>query len=230
MTNGSTRQTRSFGVFLVVVSLLHAALLLIPSVRQIVLDPTPAPVLAVRLQTPAAAVERVTEPPPTAPQRVAEATPPPPPATVRPAPESAPPAAREPETEPEPPVITAHRIISDLAEARRRDPLVRRETDTEPAALFRAPIGASLDDVLNEPVLQLPFRDRRIYLVDSYDAGVVGGIDRFFDRVTVPFAFQTKNNLRVQCAWVLILAGCSWGDASLFYAADKARKRPRDEG
>ena len=83
----------------------------------------------------------------------------------------------------------------------------------------------ALDDVLNEPSVQLPFHDTRIYLVDHYDSGFLGGMQKFWDDVTVPFGFTTKNNTRVQCAWVLVIAGCAWGDASLFYAAQRAKKR-----
>ena len=83
-----------------------------------------------------------------------------------------------------------------------------------------------LEEVLKQPSLQLPFRDTRIDLVDSYDPGFVGGVEKFFDTVTVPFGFTTKNNTRVQCAWILVLAGCAWGDASSYYNAQtRARKR-----
>ena len=236
--NGGSLQTRRFGAILIAASLLHATLLLIPGVRLGLLDVVPAPVVTVRLQkpapdTPVPAPEPQPEPEPSpAPATAPQA---PPPATVAEAspPEPPPPdvsATPPPAVEPQPPVITAHRIISDLADARRRDPLATPGPEPDARPLFQAPIGASLDEVLNEPVLQLPFEDRRIYLVDSYAPHLGGSIDRFFDRVTVPFAFQTKNNTRFQCAWILILAGCSWGDASLFYAADKARKRIPDEG
>jgi hypothetical protein len=234
--NGGSLQTRRFGAILIAASLLHAALLLIPAVRQGVLQAVPAPVVAIRLQksappTPVAEVEpeAVAEPEPvTRPVPPPVATEPPTPPRPDPTPRVA--EAAPPSAEPAPPVITAHRIISDLADARRRDPLATPGPEPDARPLFQAPIGTSLDEVLNEPVLQLPFEDRRIYLVDSYAPHLGGSIDRFFDRVTVPFGFQTKNNLRVQCAWILILAGCSWGDASLFYAADKARKRIPDEG
>ncbi|MEJ2383526.1 MAG: hypothetical protein P8Y54_03925 [Xanthomonadales bacterium] len=230
--NGDSRQTRRFGIFLLAAGLLHGALLLIPAVRQSVMQAVPAPVVAIRLQKqapkpPVAEPVSAVEPPPDA---APEPPPPPRPEPVRAVRQPEPPPVSEAEAEPEPPVITAHRILSDLAEARRRDPLAAPETPTEPRALFQAPLGPGLDDVLNEPSLQLPFRDRRIYLVDAYAPGIGGSVDRFFDRVTVPFGFQTKNNTRIQCAWVLIVAGCAWGDASLFYAADKARKRPQDEG
>jgi len=89
---------------------------------------------------------------------------------------------------------------------------------------FRFPEVTSLEAVLNEPSLQLPFEDRRIYLVDSYDAGVMGGIDRFFDTVTVPFGFTTKNNLQVKCVWVLIIAGCAWDHKARFYRPIERRE------
>lgn len=235
MTSGDRQRSRRFGAFLLAAIGLHAALLLVPSVRHAVLEPPRAPVVQVRLQAatpPAETPADETEPPPEEtvqppPDRLPEPEPPRP----RPAPEpvvrrAPPPAAPEetPEETPEPPVISAHRILDDLAEARRRDPL--SGVDTGPAAY--APFRPSLDEVLNAPSLQLPFRDTRIYLVDSYDPGIGGSVDRFFDNVTVPFSFQTKNNTRIQCAWILVVAGCAWGDASLFYAADKARKRPQD--
>lgn len=87
----------------------------------------------------------------------------------------------------------------------------------------------ALKQVLNEPSLQLPFRDTRVYLVDSYSAGFGGSVERFFDNVTVPFGWTTKNNTRVQCAWVLVIAGCSWGHNSLFYREARKRKSNADK-
>jgi len=230
------RQSRRFGYFLLAAIGLHATLLLLPAVRHAVLEPPRAPVVQVRLQATAveAAVVEEEAPPETLPEPPPETLPEPPakpPPLPGPPPSPAPVARRAPppetpvEDEPAPPVITAHRILDDLAEARRSDPLLG--VDTGPAVY--APFRPSLDEVLNEPSLQLPFRDTRIYLVDSYDPGIGGSIDRFFDTVTVPFSFQTKNNTRFECAWILVIAGCAWGDASLFYAADKARKRPQQQ-
>ena len=78
--------------------------------------------------------------------------------------------------------------------------------------------------MLNSPSLQLPFADKRIYLVDSYSPGFGGSVERFFDNVTVPFGWTTNNNTRVQCAWVLVFAGCNWGHVSLFHREAKRRK------
>lgn len=74
--------------------------------------------------------------------------------------------------------------------------------------------------------LQLPFKDTRIYLVDSYDAGLLGSIERFFDKATVPFGWTTKGATRIQCAWLMVIAGCSWGDKELFYRKAHRRKDP----
>ena len=86
----------------------------------------------------------------------------------------------------------------------------------------------SLEMVLNQPSLQLPFEDSRIYLVDNYDDGIMGGIDRFWDNVSIPFGFTTKNNTQVQCVWVLVIGGCSWGHKTLFYRPARLREKPKE--
>ena len=203
-------------------ALLHLSLLLLPVIRQTAEAPGPQPGISIRL----------------APQPVAEAPEPPPeplpePERIQPAepieladlpaPEPEPMAAPPPEKPP----VTAYRILNELREKQQKDPLasfVYADPQDRPdyAALDR-PV---LEEVLNQPSLQLPFRDTRIYLVDSYDPGFLGGVQKFFDDVTVPFGFTTKNNTRVQCAWILVLAGCAWGDASSYYNAQtRARKR-----
>jgi hypothetical protein len=86
----------------------------------------------------------------------------------------------------------------------------------------------SLEMVLNQPSLQLPFADTRIYLVENYDDGILGRIDKFWDTVSVPFGFTTKNNTRVQCVWVLVFAGCGWGHKTLFYRPARHREKPKE--
>lgn len=86
---------------------------------------------------------------------------------------------------------------------------------------------ASLETVLNQPSLQLPFEDTRIYLVDFYQGGIIGGMERFWDTVSVPFGFTTRNNTRVQCVWVLVIAGCGWGHKTLFHQPARYRERPK---
>ena len=217
---------RTFVVIFTAATLAHVLMLLIPVVRQSVEPSSPAPVVSVRLTTPPAtqAPDPVPEQPlpepeplqPVEPIELAELPLPEPDPVV--------------ETPPETPPVTAHRILNQLRENQSRDP-VASFSYAEPEArpdyhTFDRPL---LEDVLNEPSLQLPFRDTRIYLVDSYDPGFVGGVEKFFDDVTVPFGFTTKNNTRVQCAWILIIAGCAWGDATPYYnAKTTARKRKPD--
>lgn len=95
------------------------------------------------------------------------------------------------------------------------------DADIQELGLAELPLANSLR--VPTPV-QLPFEDTRIYLVDSYDAGLSGSVERFFDSVTVPFGWTTEGGLRVQCAWLMIIAGCSWGDKELFYRKAERRK------
>lgn len=90
---------------------------------------------------------------------------------------------------------------------------------------FLIPQRASMDVVLNTPSLQLPFEDRRIYLIDSYSSGLEGSIERFWDRVTLPFGWTTKGGTHFECAWILIVAGCAWGPNELFYRELKRREK-----
>jgi hypothetical protein len=140
---------------------------------------------------------------------------------------AAPPEAVPAEIRPQPPEHTAPRslLLSRQFELDTAEPMfgaVEPTTDDRPDFYLRQ--RAVLEDVLNEPSLQLPFRDTRIYLVDSYSPGLGGSVERFWDGVTVPFGWTTKNNTRIQCSWVLILAGCSWGHVSLFHQKAKRRK------
>lgn len=215
---------RPFLAMLAVATVAHFLLLLVPVVRQQVKAPAEAPVVSVRLMpSPPAAppVEERADPVPREPLQRTQRPPieladlPP----DEPAPVDTPPAT--------PTVIDARRILSDMERRREADPLA--SLDSKPPGDrpdFQVRYRPVLDEVLNEPSLQLPFRDTRVYLVDSYDPGLMGGVQRFFDEVTVPFGFTTRHNTRIQCAWILVIAGCSWGHASHYYARDRARKRP----
>lgn len=216
-------QHRSFALLFVAVTLLHLLLLLIPVVRQMAPDKVPATVVSVRLSP-----QAVEEP---APEPLPEPEPVEPPALIPAEPIE---LAELPEPEPEPsapapvekPHISAHRILSDLREKQSADPVTGfTPADQDEKTDYYVRYQPVLEEMLNEPSLQLPFHDTRIYLVDSYDDGPAGAMQRFWYNVTVPFGFTTKNNTRVQCAWILVIAACGWGDVSYYYAKDKARKR-----
>lgn len=216
-------QHRSFTLLLAAVTLLHLLLLLIPVIRPLAPEKAPSPTVTIRLSA---------QPPEEAPpEPLPEQEPPEPPPLVPAEPVE---LVELPAPEPEPvapapvekPQISAYRVLSDLREKQNKDPLARFNTaDQDDRPDYYVRYQPSVEDVINEPSLQLPFRDTRVYLVGSYDPGFPGDVQRFFDKVTVPFGFTTKNNTRVQCAWILVIAGCSWGDVSYYYANKKARKR-----
>jgi len=225
------KQNWFFTAAFLVVALLHL-LLLIPAMRQAVVNPKITKSIQIQLnsvQPIAEAVEPATAPPVETriDRETNVATPDPMEVPAWPA------VVREPEP---PPVVEnppageelQHRILARQFDYRTPVPLfgTAGAKDGElPDFFFRSrPV---LEEVLNAPSLQLPFRDTRIYLVDSYSTGLAGEAERFFDAVTVPFGWTTKGNTRIQCVWVLIISGCSWGHVSLFH--EKAKRRSPDQ-
>ena len=210
-------------------TLLHVMVFLIPVARHAVLAPKQAPSVRVTLQKPVTIEQAVpaatAEPVP--PETQPEPDPPPAAPVVTPAPVLAArpePRADDAEQLPDPTNISP-RILSRQFDYQAEQPLfgpVAKEPREDADYYVRSRPG--LEEVLNAPSLQLPFYDKRIYLVDSYSPGFGGSVDRFFDNVTVPFGWTTKNNTRVQCAWVLVFAGCNWGHVSLFHREAKRRK------
>jgi len=225
--NRSLRNGR-LALFFTLALVAHLALLLAPVMREETVERDENRSLKLRLA-----------PTPISPGAVVDM-----PATARPVPEetAAPPARiLEPPLPPRPPEPEVERITRSSDEPTATPLVLARQYDLQPNTFrsvfgeptprsgddnpdFHFPPVTSLDAVLNEPSLQLPFADRRIYLVDSYDNGVMGDIDRFWDTVTVPFGFTTRNNLEVKCAWVLIIAGCAWDHKSRFYRPAKRRE------
>ena len=219
----SRSKNHSLVVAFTLALILHGLLLTIPAARKAVIEAVSTPVVRVRLTRPAPAAETPVQ----AEELIVDRSPIPPPEPAKPLPQASPkPGAAPAEPAREPPArLNAARILLDLEERRKADPLAHLRDSDEKAPAFRVRQRPVLEEVLNEPSLQLPFEDTRIYLVDSYDSGLTGGVERFFDTVTVPFGFTTKHNTRIQCAWILIVAGCSWGDVSYYAAKDEARKR-----
>jgi len=240
MTNQLTRNER-FAVALGAAVILHALMFLIPSRQLEPGTPTSKPINSIQVlfqqrspPEPAAEETRTPVLPP-------EPVPPPEPVVERvEVPDSDP--SQEPvvplpepeivrqESESAEPANSAVQVLSSQFDYQRPISVFgAKSPDTTPREDFVFRSRPSLDDVLNEPSVQLPFRDQRIYLVDSYSPGLEGGVAKFFDAVTVPFGWKTKNNTRIQCAWILIITGCTWGHASLFEKKAKRRKADPDE-
>ena len=230
--NQRAGQNRIFWRALGVALLVHASLLLIPSVRYAVFEHSPVPSLQLNLKRPAAEQPMATEP--ETPVETIQPDPveieqnPPEPVMAQ-VPESVKPPETEPQVTSEPERPLTPRLLSRQFDYEKQaDPLAgfTRMPEEPPRAEFQYRERDNLETVLNEPSMQLPFKDTRIYLVDSYDPGWSGSVDRFFDNVTVPFGFTTKHGTRVECRWMLIVAGCGWGPARTFYKGQQARRNP----
>ncbi len=87
-------------------------------------------------------------------------------------------------------------------------PKMRASADSQSSFHFRD--RPNLDSVLNPVPEQLPFADGPRFVVDSYDPGVMGNVQRFWDAVTLEKEWMTKNGTKVTCAWILIIGGCGW--------------------
>jgi hypothetical protein len=142
-----------------------------------------------------------------------------------PMPEKVAPRVRETVQQAPPP--NSKRVLSSQFDYERsiRQPLFGTAERKADAPDFHFRQRATLEMVLNQPSMQLPFKDTRTYVVEHYEDGFMGGIDKFWDRVSVPFGFTTKNNTRVQCVWVLVIAGCGWGHKTLFHQPARYRER-----
>lgn len=233
------KKDRPFVLLLAAATLLHVLALLLPVAQRAIVSPAKPDTVQVRLQRPPAVTAEAPETgvdtlPEPAPQPVplerpvplVESRPTPalaesaaPHPTPQPAPEQSP-----PETRPD-----SSRVLSWQFDYESKAPVFgSRDSRPGDPAEFHLRARPGLDEVLNAPSLQLPFADTRIYLVDSYSPGIGGSVERFFDGVTVPFGFTTKSNTRVQCAWVLVFAGCNWGHISLFERKARLRNPERD--
>lgn len=216
---------RGAGLFFALAIAVHVALIMVPLTKKVTTGIQELRGLKVRLVTSAKPMQEI---PPTkqAPDwrqsdvPVLEELPP--------MPEKVPP--RVSETVQQAPSPNSKRVLSSQFDYERsiRQPLFGTAERKADAPDFHFPQRASLETVLNRPSLQLPFEDTRTYLIDHYEDGLMGGIDKFWDRVSVPFGFTTKNNTRVQCVWVLVIAGCGWGHKTLFYQPARYREKQKD--
>lgn len=223
------RHNRPVTIFFAAAVLLHLSLLLVPVTRELAREWTQTEPIKLRLTAAPrerAVPEPVFEEAMPVPERLSARE-----IALEAIPE--PPVTREPaQTDPQdntptqlPPMLQ-QRIISSqfLLEQDARQTYLDAIDALEQRPDYFSRDQASLYDVLNEPVLQLPFKDTRIYEVAYYEAGFNGAVDKFWDTVSVPFGFTTKNNMRVQCVWVLILAGCAWDHKTVFHREAKRRK------
>jgi hypothetical protein len=219
-----------FRVFFALAIIVHVVFILVPVTKRMVATVSEQRSVQIQLVSPTQIVEVEQPPEPEPPIKWRE--------PISPTLEELPPA---PSAEPPAPVraIAVQAAIPSGArmlssqfdyENTRKKSLFGSEKRTEDSSDYYVRQRTSLEMALNQPSLQLPFEDTRIYLVDSYDAGFMGGMDKFWDTVSVPFGFTTKNNTRVQCVWVLVIAGCGWGHKTLFHRPARHREKPKEQG
>ena len=79
-----------------------------------------------------------------------------------------------------------------------------------PTVDFRIPQRRSLVEIMDQPMEDLPFACQPGLVRFSYDPGVKGDLQRFWDRITPEFGGFTKSGTEVRCRWVLIVVGCGW--------------------
>lgn len=224
-----SRDHQAFWRALGIAVLVHGLLLLIPSARQAFQHIGPPQLLRLSLirQSPETPAKRETSVVPAVPAPVSSRPEFPntiePPITRQPAPAQESGVVSEPAPE-----AVATLLSRQFDYELPPDPFEGFHPEKTEHGDFRYPERPTLEAVLQAPSVQLPFEDTRVYLVDSYDPGPVGSIDRFFDKVTVPFGFTTKHGTRVQCAWIMIVAGCAWGPEEFYKRARQARRRILD--
>ena len=76
---------------------------------------------------------------------------------------------------------------------------------------FHFPHKPNMITMLGKPVPDLPFGYRPGLIKFSYDAGVKGDLQRFWDTITPEFGWRTNYGTKVKCKWVLVIAACGWG-------------------
>jgi len=219
---------RAFWIALGAALFLHAMLLLIPTGPQRVIPSHPSKPINVSLTQWVPGSAPLGSP---SPERLPDPIENPSPKSIDPPLQKADPGENEVKTtpDPEPASVNVTYLLSRQFDYRTAtEPFAKPQPESIEEADFYFRERTTLADVLPKPSIQLPFEDTRIYLVDSYGPGLSGSLDRFFDNATLPFGFTTKSGTRVQCAWILVVAGCAWGPAELFYNGQKARRRHAD--
>ena len=76
---------------------------------------------------------------------------------------------------------------------------------------FHYPGKEDMISMLNTPLPDLPFDFTQGLIKFSYEPGVMGEMQRFFDVITPEFGWTTRYGTKVDCVWVLIIVACGWG-------------------
>ena len=77
-------------------------------------------------------------------------------------------------------------------------------------AEFSRPIGQNMITMLDQPMPELPFAYTPGLVHFSYDPGVRGDLQRFWDVITPEFGWRTDNGTEFRCIMVLVIVACGW--------------------
>lgn len=75
---------------------------------------------------------------------------------------------------------------------------------------FHYPIRQNMLSMLDQPMPELPFAYTPGLVRFSYDPGIKGDLQRFWDVITPEFGWRTKNGTEFKCIWILVIGGCGW--------------------
>jgi len=128
--------------------------------------------------------------------------------------------------------ITANPLVQEMEPVLERVPLtstiLARQFITEKSAVdqifgrslekqdsdiqkeFHYPIRQNMLAMLDQPMPELPFAYTPGLVRFSYDPGVKGDLQRFWDVITPEFGWRTKNGTEFKCIWILVIGGCGW--------------------
>jgi type IV secretory pathway VirB10-like protein len=106
--------------------------------------------------------------------------------------------------------ILARQFITEPSAADRIFGKPLEKQDSENKKEFHYPIRQNMLSMLNQPMPELPFAYTPGLVRFSYEPGVKGDLQRFWDVITPEFGWRTKNGTEFKCIWILVIGGCGW--------------------
>ncbi len=107
------------------------------------------------------------------------------------------------------PTIKTGEVLQMMQNRKSIDITADFQARTEPAKDFYIP-----EQEIHDWLADIPYLDESVdkpkLQMNFYSAGMLGGVERFFDKITIQKTFTTKYGTKIHCALVGILVACSW--------------------
>ena len=116
----------------------------------------------------------------------------------------------EPELAPQTSTILARQFITEKSVADQLFGMPLEQKGSETQKDFHYPARPNMLSMLDRPMQELPFEYTPGLVRFSYDPGVKGDLQRFWDVITPEFGWRTRNGTEFKCIWILIIGGCGW--------------------